>query len=69
MAVRIGINPITWSNDDPGMIHTVTSADGLFDSGFLNEGDTWSYTFDEPGEFEYLCTPHPWMRAKIVVES
>jgi copper-containing nitrite reductase len=60
---------VTWSNDDPGMIHTVTSVDGLFDSGFLNEGDSWSYTFDEPGEFEYMCTPHPWMRAKIVVES
>ena len=60
---------ITWSNNDPGMIHTVTSVDGVFDSGFLNEGDTWSYTFEEPGEFEYLCTPHPWMRAKVVVEA
>lgn len=59
---------VTWTNDDPGMMHTVTSVDGLFDSGFLHEGDTWSYTFDEPGEFEYFCAPHPWMRAKIVVE-
>ena len=60
---------VTWTNEDPGMIHTVTSVDGTFDSGFLNEGDTWSYTFDDPGEFEYLCTPHPWMRAKVIVES
>ena len=60
---------VTWTNDDPGMIHTVTSVDGLFDSGFFNEGETWSYTFDEPGEFEYFCTPHPWMRAMVVVES
>lgn len=58
---------ITWTNTDPGMIHTVTSVGGLFDSGFLNEGDTWSYTFEESGEFEYFCTPHPWMRAKIIV--
>lgn len=60
---------VTWTNDDPGMMHTVTSADGVFDSGFLAEGDTWSFTFDEPGEFEYFCSPHPWMRAKIVVEA
>jgi nitrite reductase (NO-forming) len=59
---------VTWTNDDPGMIHTVTAADGSFDSGFLNEGQTWSYTFEEPGEFEYFCTPHPWMRAKVIVE-
>lgn len=59
---------VTWTNEDPGVAHTVTSVDGLFDSGFINDGDTWSYTFEDPGEFEYLCTPHPWMRAKIVVE-
>lgn len=57
---------VTWTNDD-SVIHTVTDAEGAFDSGFMREGDTWSYTFDEPGEFEYLCTPHPWMRAKVIV--
>ena len=67
LTVPVGTT-ITWTNNDPGMIHTVTSVDGMFDSGFLNEGDTWSYTFEEPGEFEYMCTPHPWMRAKVVVE-
>ena len=60
---------VTWTNDDPGMLHTVTAVDASFDSGFLNEGDTWSYTFNDPGEFEYFCAPHPWMRAKIIVEG
>jgi len=68
LTVKAGTT-VTWTNTDPGIAHTVTSVDGLFDSGFLNEGDSWSYTFEEVGEFEYLCTPHPWMRAKIVVES
>jgi plastocyanin len=67
LTIKVGTT-VTWTNNDPGMIHTVTSVDGLFDSGFLNEGDTWSYTFEEPGDFEYLCTPHPWMRARIIVE-
>lgn len=57
---------VTWTNED-SIIHTVTAVDESFDSGFMREGDTWSHTFDEPGEFEYLCTPHPWMRAKVVV--
>lgn len=58
---------VTWTNDD-SVIHTVTAVDESFDSGFMREGDTWSYTFDEPGEYEYFCTPHPWMRAKVVVQ-
>jgi plastocyanin len=57
---------VTWTNQDP-IIHTVTAVDGSFDSGFMREGETWSYTFEEAGEFEYLCTPHPWMRAKVIV--
>lgn len=60
---------VTWTNDDPGMMHTVTAVDGTFDSGFFNGGESWSYTFDEPGEFEYYCLPHPWMRAKVIVEG
>jgi nitrite reductase (NO-forming) len=59
---------VTWANDDPGMMHTVTAVDGSFDSGFLQDGETWSYTFEEPGEYEYFCAPHPWMRAKVIVQ-
>lgn len=58
---------VTWTNED-SVIHTVTDVDGSFDSGFLREGETWSHTFEEPGEFEYMCTPHPWMRAKVIVQ-
>jgi plastocyanin len=40
--------------------HTTTSYDGLWDSGLI-EGDTdgtYSYTFEEPGTYEYFCEPH-----------
>jgi nitrite reductase (NO-forming) len=57
---------VTWTNQD-SVIHTVTAVDESFASGFMREGETWSYTFEEPGEFEYLCTPHPWMRARVIV--
>lgn len=68
LSVAVGTT-VTWVNQDEGQIHTTTDADGLFDSGFLAYGESWSYTFETPGEFEYLCSPHPWMRAKVVVES
>ena len=58
---------VTWTNNDPGQIHTVTAVDGSFDSGFLSTGQTFSYTFDQPGTFEYSCLPHPWMRARVEV--
>lgn len=67
LTVKVGTT-VTWTNDDPGQMHTVTEVNGGFDSGFINTGDSWSYTFEEAGEFEYYCMPHPWMRAKIVVE-
>lgn len=67
LRVHVG-DTVTWTQKDPGMLHTVTSSDGLFDSGFLEGGDTFSYTFDQTGEYEYFCTPHPWMRAKVIVE-
>jgi nitrite reductase (NO-forming) len=68
---------VTWRNDD-SVIHTVTSGastgtvttpDGLFDSGDLQPGESFSFTFDEPGTFDYFCTPHPWMVGRIVVEA
>jgi plastocyanin len=67
LRVQVGTT-VTWTNDDDQM-HTVTDVGGSFDSAFLMPGDTWSYTFDEPGDFEYFCMPHPWMRAKVIVEG
>jgi len=66
---------VTWTNQDP-VVHTVTSgpsngsvgtADGLFDSGLFAEGETFEYTFTEPGTYSYFCTPHPWMQATVTV--
>ncbi len=67
---------VTWTNND-AVFHTVTAGtsngtvgkpDGTFDSGNVDPGETWSYTFDEPGEYPYFCTPHPWMQGKVIVE-
>lgn len=38
--------------------HTVTADDGSFDSGTLNTGDTFSYTFETEGTLAYFCEFH-----------
>lgn len=65
LEIKVG-DTVTWTNDDD-MMHSVTAADESFDSGLFDSGETFSYTFTEPGEFEYYCLPHPWMRAKVIV--
>lgn len=58
---------ITWTNYD-GSTHTVTADDDSFDSGLLQEDDTWSKTFNELGTFSYHCELHPEMTATIIVK-
>ena len=60
---------VTWSNDDTAA-HTVTSSPDSpmsFDSGLFLAGATFDVTFDEPGEYPYLCIVHPWMTGVVVV--
>lgn len=45
--------------------HTVTFDDE--DSGDLSSGDTFSRTFDEPGDYDYVCEIHPTMQGTVVV--
>ena len=57
---------IKWTNKD-AVTHTVTSDSGLFDSGSIASGGTWSHTFTSAGTYAYHCTPHPTMTASVVV--
>jgi plastocyanin len=58
---------VVWTNDD-GVPHTVTSISGAFDSGNIDPGKTYSYTFNEVGPFEYRCGVHPSMtHGKVIV--
>ena len=66
---------VVWSNDDTA-VHTITSGtlrdggpDGVFDSGLLGPGETFSHTFTEAGEHPYFCMLHPWMAGRVVVQD
>jgi len=63
---------ITWINEDSAF-HSVTSGfygepTELFDSGHLDPYQSFSFTFDEIGIYDYYCTLHPWMDGQVIVE-
>lgn len=57
---------VTWSNGDPAP-HTVTSLSEEFDSDMLDEGESFSFTFEEPGTYDYRCNVHPDMKGTVKV--
>ena len=64
VTVKVG-ETVTWTNND-SMAHTVTGAD--FDSGQLAPGATYTHKFTTAGSFDYKCTIHPSMTAKVTVQ-
>jgi plastocyanin len=65
ISLHVG-DTLTWINTGD-LAHTVTAADGSFDSGLVNPGDTFSYTFASGGTYSYVCKQHYWMKATITV--
>jgi plastocyanin len=59
---------VTWTNEGPSP-HTTTADDGSWDSGTLQQGEDFSFTFDEPGTYTYHCSIHPDMTASVKVSG
>ena len=66
LTVKAGAT-VTWKNLD-GEPHTVTSADGLFRSGAIDQNESFAFKFATPGIYKYVCSIHPKMMATIVVQ-
>ncbi len=80
LTIDVG-STITWKNEDQSR-HTITAGDLLesaynvglqfpngFDSPLLDIGNTWSHTFDTPGEYPYFSKAKPWMIGVIIVKT
>ena len=62
---------VVWTNQDD-IEHSVTHGTppkpgGAFDSGLFTKGQTFSFTFDQPGEYPYFCTRHTSMQGVVRV--
>lgn len=63
---------VEWINED-SVSHTATSSvdfGDAFDTGLMGPGDTYRLsTSDIPvGEYDYLCSVHPWMTSVLIVQ-
>ena len=66
LSVKAG-STVTWRNDDEEP-HSVVSQDGLIRSAAIDGGERFSFKFDKPGTYKYVCTIHPRMVGTIVVK-
>ncbi|MDO8467230.1 MAG: plastocyanin/azurin family copper-binding protein [bacterium] len=55
---------IIWKNYDD-VAHSVVGP--TFQSKLLQKGESYSYTFNQPGVYSYFCGSHPNMKGEIVV--
>ncbi len=58
---------ITWTNQDEAHHNVVASEDGGPKGQLLAKGESYSFTFDTVGTFNYHCEPHPYMKAVVNV--
>jgi len=66
-SVDVGTTVIVTNQDD--VSHTWTSEDDVFDSGSLGQGESFEFTFEEAGEYMFVCSIHPGMAGSITVEG
>ncbi len=59
---------VTWINRDE-VPHTVVAKDKSFRSAALDTDDKYSKVFDKPGTYDYFCSIHPYMVAKVIVTA
>jgi plastocyanin len=57
VTVMVG-GSILWVNTDSEQVHTVTADDGSFDSGDIQPGGTFGFTFNTVGPYPYHCKYH-----------
>jgi plastocyanin len=63
---------VTWMNEDSAF-HSVTSGfyddpNELFDSGYLDPQQSFTFSFEDIGTYNYFCTLHPWMKGQVIVQ-
>jgi plastocyanin len=70
LTVPVGTT-VTWHIDQPDAHHNVvsTNAPVSFNSGAPVGKGTFSFTFTQPGTYNYVCLVHPTMTGKVVVTA
>jgi YVTN family beta-propeller protein len=59
---------VSWQNDD-GAPHGLVFKDGSTGIDLLLPGKAFARVFDKPGTYDYVCSVHPYMTARVTVIS
>lgn len=66
LVVKVGTK-VRFVNEDT-VSHTVTERNSeVFNSGIINRGEAWDFTFHKAGTYDYYCMLHPNMVGTIKV--
>jgi nitrite reductase (NO-forming) len=73
---------VTWTNEDAftylagefAGVHNVASTSAPPDGDFvvgpmLAHGESWSHVFESEWDYDYICTPHPYMHGRVIVKK
>ena len=58
---------VTWSNHDEEP-HNVVSPERAFRSKAIDGGESFTFVFDKPGTYKYICAVHPHMQGTVIVQ-
>lgn len=65
--VKVG-QTVLWKNTGT-VLHNITFGQSCLNDGAFQPGGTWSIKFSTAGAYDYQCTIHPGMTAKLTVTS
>ena len=66
LTVKVG-SAVSWTNDDSAAQTVTSDMSGVFDSGPINQGVTYKFTFSQAGMFSYHSMSDPSMTGTITV--
>lgn len=70
ITVKAG-STVTWTNQD-SVHHTVTAdtpSDNAPNGPLIGQGETYSFTFNKPGTYDFHCMPHANMHGTVIVTN
>jgi plastocyanin len=59
---------VVWTNSDTAPHDVTFTQAGATNSARMITGDTYRYTFANAGIYDYYCSIHPNMKARVIVE-
>lgn len=65
---------VLWINEDPAGHNAAFVAENIPDldqdlaGPIVGQGERFAVRFNEAGQYDYYCTPHPFMKGAVVVE-